>query len=143
MVLLPLHNRGSILSFRPSRKWLISSKRFKMPLLSPRSRGCWLQKETYTHTFQVKNKTITSVSHSHFFSNVKQAASFKQEILKRNKVFRNNQCIKTQCLQDSDNVKGPTMVTKEFLEARHVSPHIDILEWNNSKGFRRASWLST
>lgn len=113
-----------------------------MPLLSPSSRGCRLQWETHTHTFQVK-KTINSVSHSHFFSNVKQAASFKQKILKRNKVFCNKQCIKTQYLQEADNVKGPTMVTKEFLETRRVSPHVDILDWNNSKRFRRASWLST
>lgn len=94
-VLLWLHNGGSILSLKPSRKWLTSSKRFKTPFLSPSSRaaaysGKRTHTQTHAHTLFSLEKTRTSVTHSHFVSNVKQVTGFKQYILKIYAFFCNN-----------------------------------------------------
>lgn len=76
---------------------------------------------------------MPSVSQSQGLSNIKQAASFEQKILKRDKVFHGNQGTTTQRLQDSGSDESPAAVAMKSPQVRSVSSHVGILEWTSGK----------
>lgn len=138
-MLLLLHHGGSILSRDQAENGSFHQRDLKKPSYHPVAEAAdYSGKHNFLHhphihTLLRLEKTRTWVLRSYFLSNVKHVAPFKQKILKRKEVFHNNQFIKIQFLQDSDNDKRLVVFSNESSEARSGYPSIDNLEWNNGR----------